>query len=387
MIGLVVLAVAVLLLRVGLTLYVAGLSRARNAAAAVARVICDFGVAVLAFFLIGAAIVTQRVNPYLGFRGDHFYKMQVTGDVPLFMLQVLIASGILVGAVAERSRLVVVLAGSAAAAGVVVPVLGFWARVGWLSNLGFIDDGGASWLHVAGGAFALVGARVVGPRDGKYHRDGSASMIPGHSIPLAAAGALLMTAGLVAAASTLANAPHTALLAVAAGVVASLAFGQVRYGKPDVPLILTGMMGSAVAISAGCGVVAPVVGILIGGVAGVIVPWAAVELDLRLRVDDPASAAAVHLVGGAWGTLAAGLFCAGRDVGPWARGIAVQTLGLAVAAVVAGGAAVVLFKLLKGRLRASEADEFDGLDLAEHDVGAYPDFQQNSIRSYHLREA
>ena len=150
-------------------------------------------------------------------------------------------------------------------------------------------------------------------------------------------------------------------------------------------LVLTGLLGGVVAVSAGAAVVYPIWAIVIGGVAGVLVPLAAVELDLRLRVDDPTGGVAIHLVGGAWGTLAAGLF-SGRGIAGTFQSVGVQLVGLATALAVAGGVTFAALLLLGSRVRASESDEFDGLDLAEHDIGAYPDFQQNSIRSYHLRE-
>ncbi|HEX8915435.1 MAG TPA: hypothetical protein VF796_23990 [Humisphaera sp.] len=390
MIGLVTLAVAALLARVGLTMYVAGLARAKNSAGTVLRVVADLGVASLAVYVVGAALVTQSPDRPVWQSFEHLYARTGAwvGVVAAFVLLAPIASGIVVGAVGERSRFGVVLAASGVLGAVVVPLLGAWMTSGWLGRrLHFVDATGAAWLHVAGGAVALVLARAVGPRDNKYHRDGSASVIPGHSVPLAGVGSVLLSAGLIACASGGDSGPLAPLLTVAAGVVASLALSAVWFGKPDVLFVLTGMLGAAVAAAGGATQMAPILAVLTGAVAGVIVPAAAVKIDLLLHIDDPAGSVAIHLVGGAWGTLAAGLFCPGRTFGEWIAGVGVQVLGLAVALVVAGGAGFAVAAALKGRLRSSEADEFDGLDLAEHDVGAYPDFQQNTIRSYHLREA
>jgi Amt family ammonium transporter len=173
----------------------------------------------------------------------------------------------------------------------------------------------------------------------------------------------------------------------AAGAAAVL-LGHLRYGKPDVTLALLGFLGGLVAITAGAGRVAPPSAVLIGAVAGVIVPLASVFLDLIARIDDPAGGISVHAVGGLWGTLAAGLFLPG-SVGARLQQLGVQLLGALAVGVLAfalGAAALYVLRATVG-LRAREADEFDGLDLAEHDVGAYPDFQQTTIKSYHLREA
>jgi Amt family ammonium transporter len=385
--GLILLAAGVLFWRVGLTWYVAGLTRAKNATSAVARVIIDLAVGLLAAFVVGGMVV--------GLAGGEGASVvgHLTGGpfAPLLVfsltLVATVAGGVVVGPVAERSRFAVVVASSALLAAVVVPVLMVWSA-GWLRRLAFVDAAGACWLHVAGGAVALVGAKLVGPRDNKYHRDGSASVIPGHNLPAAGVGSLLMLVGLVGLHGSLAGgwlAAMNTLLAGAAGAISALVYSHVRYGKPDVLILLAGLLGGAIGVSAAATVL-PVWAILIGAVGGVLVPAAAVELDLRLRVDDPTGAIAIHLVGGAWATLAAGVF--GRaDAAAVLNGLGAQVLGLTVALAVAGTLAVVVFKLLGGRLRTTEADEFDGLDLAEHDIGSYPDFQQNSIKSYHLREA
>ena len=164
--------------------------------------------------------------------------------------------------------------------------------------------------------------------------------------------------------------------------------GQLRYGKPDVLLTLMGLLGALVSITAGAGAVAPHWAVLIGAVGGLLVPLASVYIDLIIRIDDPAGGVAVHAVGGAWGVLAVGMLAPGSLV-ERLRHLGVQALGLLVITGLAATCSFGLFEALRRTvgLRSKEADEFDGLDLAEHDIGAYPDFQQNSIRSYHLREA
>lgn len=395
--SLVSLVSAVLLLRVGLAMYVVGLTRSKNAAGNICRLVADLGLAVLCAYVVGGAVVNRGESP-IGLGLGHLTLdlssftteagANAVAGAGVFAVLAAVASGIAVGPVAERSRFAVVVMLAVVTSAVSAPLLYLWTGGGgWLGRLRFADHGfGWTWVHVAGGAAALVAAKLVGPRDNKYHRDGSASVIPGHSLPLAGIGALLMFAALamVHAVAGPLLAVNT-VLAGAAGAVASLVYGQTRYGKPDLLLMLAGMLGAAAAMT-GAGIVTPAWAMVIGAVAGVIVPWTAVTLDLKWHVDDPTSAIAIHLVGGGWGVVAAGPF-GGR---PWAElpgAVGVQLLGLVVIVVVAGAVTLAALKLIQAKLRSKEADEFDGLDLAEHDVGAYPDFQQNSIRSYHLREA
>lgn len=398
--SLVALGAAALLVRVGLALYLAGSSRSKNAAGAVLRTVCDLCAATLAFWAVGAAVLFQSDNPIfsLDFSATHG-DPRALAAVFFNAVVVTVATGPLAGAMAERSRFFVPAGASVLLAALVVPVAGNWAQRGWLHNMGFIDAAGASWIHVVAGVFAAVGARAVGPRLNKYHRDGSASVIPGHSVPLIAIGTLLIfvawipyVAGCVLGLSMDLASVHRAalnvLLAGAAGGMAALLLGQLRYGKPDVLLTLIGLLGALVSITAGAGAVPPHGAVLIGLVGGLIVPLASIHIDLIVRIDDSTAAVAVHAVGGAWGTLAAGLFAPGSFV-ERLKHLGVQSLGLLAIAVLAAACAFGLFAVL-GRtigLRSKEADEFDGLDLAEHDIGAYPDFQQNTIRSFHLREA
>ncbi|CAA9412801.1 MAG: Ammonium transporter [uncultured Phycisphaerae bacterium] len=397
---LIVLGAAALLVRVGQALYATGLGRSKNAAGAATRSLFDLCAAALAFWAVGAAILFQQHNPVFALKGSLVLGWRVAPDaagvVFFHAAAVLIASGVLAGTLAERSRFFPAAAASVLLAGLVVPLAGNWAWAGWLRRLGFIDLAGASVIHLAAGAAAFVGAMLVGPRNGKYHRDGSASNIPGHNLPLAAAGAFVMLPGWVAyvlgfalvADGPLGVVALNVLLAAAAGGLAALLLGRFRYGKPDPALALLGFLGGLVAITAGAAHVRPPSAFLIGAVAGVLVPLAAVALDLFMHVDDPAGGISVHAVGGLWGTFAAGLFAPGYFAERLQQA-GIQLLGATAICALAAAAAFALFYALRQTvgLRAREADEFDGLDLAEHDIGAYPDFQQTTIKSYHLREA
>jgi ammonium transporter, Amt family len=164
--------------------------------------------------------------------------------------------------------------------------------------------------------------------------------------------------------------------------------GNFRYGKPDVIITLLGFLGGLVAISSGAGRISPPWAVLLGAVAGVLVPMSAIWIDLIGRIDDPAGVIAIHGVGAVWGTFATGLFLPGSAVHRLHQ-TGVQIIGIFACGLLSLIGSAALFLILRAtvRLRASEAEEFEGLDLAEHDIGAYPDFQQNTIKSYHLREA
>jgi Amt family ammonium transporter len=264
-----------------------------------------------------------------------------------------------------------------------------------LGRRGFHDFAGASFVHVAAGATAALGALFVGPRGGKYNRDGSSNVIPGHNLPLAGAGALLVLVGwfgyllaFVGPRVFTSVVAMNALLSAAAAGLASLLVAQVRFGKPDVYLALTGVMGGLVSITAGADSMNSPAAVLTGMIGGVLISWLLLRIDLVWKIDDPSGALAVHGAGGAWALLAAGLFGSTRGFGR-ARLIGFQLLGIvATAALVVLVMGLLLFLLKRiVRLRSRDADEFEGLDLAEHDIGSYPDFQQTMIKSYHLREA
>jgi len=388
-----------LLVRLGMALYGAGLIRSKNSAGALMRHVGDLCVASLAFWLIGAAILIQQQNGFFSIHRASLAFHNGEFSVLFFLLTtVLIGTAAAGGAVAERSRFFPVWGASILLAAILIPVGANWVWYGWLHHLGVVDVGGGSWLHVTAAACALAAAIAVGPRTGKYNHDGSASMIPGHNVPLAAAGVLALLAGWVPylAGCMILNfgsedigvtACATILSAAAAGLSAML-LGYFRYHKPDVILTLMGFLGGLVAISATAGAVGPARAVLIGAIAGVLVPLSAIWIDLFGRIDDPTGTIAIHGIGGAWGTLAGGFLFHNTFAGRF-RLLGVQIVAVVVLAVFSFALSFAMFLALKTitSIRATEADEYDGLDLAEHDIGAYPDFQQTTIKSYHLREA
>jgi len=397
-------ACGALVIRVGTGWYATGQSRSKNAAGAALRNATDIAVAALAFWAVGAAIMN-------GDMGLIFDVRSRAGSHQLVQLVlVLIATAPVVGAVAERSRFFPMLAAPALLAAIVVPLAGRWAwNGGWLQRMGFIDYAGASVIHVAGGMCAAAGAVLVGARTGKYNRDRSSNFIPGHSAPMASVGVMLMLAGwvpyvlaamlvpdvrmqasqMMPEPSLLSHAAINVLLAAAAGTVVAVIVTHAKYGKPEIMLAYAGLLGALVAVSAVGGAVSTLAAVVIGAVSGALVPIATVQLDLVWKIDDPVGAVAIHVLGGAWGTIAAGIFVPAATYGEKIRDVGVQFLGLVVIAALSLGLSLATFAILKKTvgLRLSEDAEWDGVDLAEHDLNAYPDFQQTMIKSYHLREA
>jgi Amt family ammonium transporter len=306
----------------------------------------------------------------------------------------LIGTGIVSPALAERSKLGVTLVLAALLGGVLVPLVAFWTWRGWLVNLGLVDLAGAAPIHLTPALCAATAVLLVGPRDGKYNRDGSSNMIPGHSVPLILTSTMLTVAGWIpyvvgrATAGQAAVVGANVMISAAAAGLSSLIAARIRFGKADVLLTCIGVMGGLVSITAAAGVVGTPGAFVIGAVAGLLIPFMAVQLDLTLKLDDPAGVIAIHGVGGLWALVAAAAL-PDHSIIERLRLLGIHALGIVVISVTVialCGSVLLLLRAVTG-LRSKEADEYDGLDLAEHDINAHPDFQQTMIKSYHLREA
>jgi len=272
-------------------------------------------------------------------------------------------------------------------------VVGSWEwGAGWLDQRGFADFAGSTLVHAVGGAGALAGALLLGPRLGKYAADGTVQPIPGHSMPLAAIGVFLLWFGwfgfnggseLTAFAPGVSYVLVTTAFAACGGGMAAAITSWIVGGKPDLSMTLNGILAGLVGITAGPDVPSWVGALLIcGAIPGVIVYFSVLFFD-KIKIDDPVGAISVHGVCGIYGTLAVG-FSGGFD----AAQVGVQALGAASGVIYAFVVALILFGVLKVTLgiRVSEEEEIEGLDLGEHDMSAYPDFQQTYIKSYHARE-
>jgi Amt family ammonium transporter len=284
--------------------------------------------------------------------------------------------------VAERVNLKAFLIFSTIYVAFVYPVLGSWKwGGGWLNEMGFYDFAGSTLVHSVGGWAALAGVILLGPRVGKYV-NGQIRPIRGHNLPLAAIGMFLLWFGWFGfnGGSVLSADPGlisfvivTTSLAAGAGIISSLLTSWVVQKHPDVSMVMNGALAGLVGITAGADQVSALSAIIIGLVAGVIVVFSVMLLD-KWKLDDPVGAISVHLVCGIWGTLAVGIFADFSFV--------TQLIGVAAYGAVAFPAAFLLFFILKMimGIRVSEAEERRGLDLSEHNMEAYPDFQVLTYR-------
>jgi len=384
------LAAAALAGRLGLGMYHSGMARSKNAAAGVLRVVIDLCVVVLSVWLCGYAIYWGDFHAIADANGTF------SGQAIFLAVIFLWAMSPIAGAILERATFFPPMLAAFLMAGGLVPLLGYWAYHGWLARLGFVDIGGAGILHLSGGAGALAAAILLGPREGKYNTDGSSNFIPGHNVPFAAAGTIMMIVALlpsIMGSAMLHDAdPSRAvaelLVAGCAGGLTSVILGHLRFGKPDLYLSLGGLMGAMVAASGSAGCVSTLAALVIGIIAGVVVPLSVVWLDLAQHIDDPCGGISSHGIAGLVGVIGTGLFLPG-SVSHHLSQLGVQLLGAVLIATFAFAANFGLFLLLKKtrHLRLSEAEEFEGADLAQHDLNAYPDFQQTMIKSYHLRQA
>ena len=289
------------------------------------------------------------------------------------------AATIVSGAVAERIKLSSFLLFSSVYVAFIYPVAGSWKwGAGWLDQIGFYDFAGSTLVHSVGGWAALIGAIILGPRIGKYSKDGLIKPIRGHNLPLASIGVFLLWFGWYGfnGGSVLSADPGsvslvfvTTTLAGAAGIVGAMIASWTISKKPDLSMILNGSLAGLVGITAGADVISPMISVIVGFTAGLIVVVSVIILD-KSKIDDPVGAISVHLVCGIWGTIAVGIFSAEHSVITQLIGvIAYGTFCLITSSLLFLG-----IKSLIG-LRVSEEEEIIGLDIGEHDMESYAGFQ------------
>ena len=387
-------AALVFFMQAGFALVEAGFTRAKNAINIMMKNLMDFSMGSLGYWAIGFAFMFGvSKSGWIGTSGFFLSDFTPGGDpwvLAFWMFQVVFAATaatIVSGAMAERTKFTGYLAYSLIVSAIIYPIFGSWAwgglfhGGGWLENLGFIDFAGSTVVHSVGGWTALAGAIVLGPRLGKYARDGSIRPILGHNIPLAALGVFILWLGWFGfnpGSTTAANTDIAMIfvntnLAAAAGAVFAMLTGWVKFGKPDGSMSLNGALAGLVGITSPCASVSPLSAVIIGAIAGIIVVFSVIFFD-RIKVDDPVGAISVHGVNGAWGTLAAGIFNIGGTSG---KIIGVQLLGIGSCFVWTFCTAFIMFKLIDKTigLRVSPEEEAQGLDHGEHGGNAYPDFE------------
>jgi Amt family ammonium transporter len=373
-----------------------GLTRQKNTLNILFKNIFIITVGLLLYCLVGFNLMYPgEFNGFLGFAGfgldavaaaDLAYNEGYTYWTD-FLFQGMFAATaatIVSGAVAERMKLVPFMIFVIIYVGVVYPIAGSWKwGGGFLDGLGFYDFAGSTLVHSVGGWAALVAVWLLGARIGKFGKDGKPQAIPGHNIPLATAGVLILWLGWFGfnGGSVLSADPAltsltivTTCLAASAGGIVAFLVSTAMYKNFDLTMFLNGILGGLVSITAGADQMSPTDAILIGAIGGAIIVFAVAFID-RLRLDDPVGAIAVHLICGIWGTLAVGLFGALAGVDQFIS----QLIGVGSYAVMCAGSSFIIFFILKKTvgIRVSEKEELEGLDSHEHGMDAYPDFRMN----------
>ena len=294
------------------------------------------------------------------------------------------AATIVSGAVAERIKLKSFMLFTIIYVGLVYPIIGSWKwGGGFLDQWGFYDFAGSTLVHSVGGWAALIAVYLLGARVGKFNSDGKPNAIPGHNIPVAAAGVLILWLGWFGfnGGSVLSADPEltsltlvTTCLAAAAGGISSSIVSNLLYKNFDLTMFMNGVLGGLVGITAGADQMSPIDAIFIGTIAGVIIVFGISFID-KLKLDDPVGAIAVHLICGIWGTLAVGIFgeMAGIDQ------FITQLIGVGIVGAFSVVTAFIILIIIKKTigLRVDKEEEIKGLDLSEHGMDAYADFRLN----------
>ncbi|MDP2232090.1 MAG: ammonium transporter [Actinomycetota bacterium] len=392
-------AFLVFFMQAGFAMVEAGMCRAKNATNLMMKNLLDFVMGSLAYFVIGFALMYGADKAgIIGTSG--WFMLGDNYDVTVyrdFMFQVVFAATaatIVSGAIAERLKFSAYLVYSVVISAIIYPIYGHWVwGGGWLSQMAtpFHDFAGSGVVHALGGFVGLAGAMVLGPRFGKYGKDGKPRAIPGHNIPLAALGVFILWFGWFGfnAGSTLnGNDLRIAVIAVntnmaaAAGSAIALMIVKLKTGNFDIGMALNGALAGLVAVTAPCAVIGGGSAILIGAVAGALVVTAIYTVE-NMGVDDPVGAFSVHGVNGIWGLVAVGLFADGTygDVtglffGGGSAQLVSQLIGAAVVALWAFGLGYITFKVMDMTfgIRVAPHEEIRGLDIDEHGSPAYPNF-------------
>jgi len=403
----------VFMMHLGFATLESGLTRAKNTVNILFKNSMIICIGILSYAVCGFALMYPGefggIDGWLGFGGfemtkpldDPEYMTAAYGEeftwYTDFFFQAMFAATaatIVSGAVAERIKLSSFLIYITLLVAIAYPISGSWGWGGGVlsEEWGFSDFAGSTIVHSVGGWAALVMVLLLGPRYGKYNKDGSSNAIPGHNPVLATMGVFLLWLGWFGfnGGSVLSADPAevslvlvTTAIAAAAGGLACALVSWSMAGKPDLTMALNGILAGLVGITAGADGMAVWEAGLIGAIAGIIVYFSIIGLD-RAKIDDPVGAISVHLTCGIWGTLAVGIFGASAGMGQ----LMSQILGILCYGVFTVAFVLVVGLAIKATLglRVSVEEEVEGLDLGEHDMAAYPDFQQTYIKSYHARE-
>ena len=382
----------------GFALLEAGFVRSKNAMSIIAKVIIDVTFGGIAFYVIGFGIAYGNSNGWFAFDTGITTKdlgLGLTVSNKLFwFIQLgfaIAAISIVSGAVAERMKIWSYAIYVFIFCAVMYPLVANWVwnPNGWLALRGFNDFAGSAAVHAMGGFSALAAAIVLGPRIGKYRKNGEVNAIPGHNLPLAAIGAFILwfgwfgfnpgsTLGAVGNWELIGTVATNTFLASAAGGISTMFYTYFRYGQIDITMTINGVLAGLVAITAGCNVVGPNAAIIIGLIAGVLVDIAVLYID-KLKIDDPVGAIAVHGVNGFFGAIAVGLFATdgGLFFGGGTAMLATQALGVLVIGAFGFIFTFILMKIMQKTvgIRISKVEESAGIDAVSFGVEAYSTFE------------
>jgi Amt family ammonium transporter len=410
-------AMLVFFMNLGFACVETGFCRVKNSTNILSKNFIVFAVSTIAFWVLGWGLMFGNGNGFMGLEGLLFiggadnspatadaYKgvyaaLNWTG-VPLlakFFFQLVFAgtaATIVSGAVAERIKYFSFIVFSFIIVGLIYPIAGHWIwGGGWLAQKGFLDFAGSTQVHSIGGWAALAGVLALGPRYGKYNKDGSANPIPGHNLALGLIGCFVLWLGwfgfnpgstMAADVEAISRICITTNMAAAAAMLSATVVSTMLLGKPDLGMTINGCLAGLVAITASCAFVSVMSSFIIGLIAGCLVVLAVIGFD-KVHIDDPVGALAVHLCNGVFGTLCVGLFAepqwtpgqaAGLFFGGGLKQLGVQALGVfwvGVFVFVVARIAWWLLKITMG-IRVSIQEEVEGLDIGEHGQTTYPEF-------------
>ena len=397
-------AALVFWMQAGFAMVEAGFTRAKNTGNILMKNLMDFCIGTVVFILIGFGLLLgEDLAGLIGKPGFDIFTSYENFDWSNFVFNLVFCATtatIVSGAMAERTKFLSYCVYSAVISALIYPIEAHWIwGGGWLSQMGFHDFAGSCAIHMVGGISALIGAKILGPRIGKFDKDKDGKItkvnaFPGHNLPLGCLGVFILWLGWYgfngAAATSveqLGSIFLTTTIAPAVATVVCMIFTWIKYGKPDVSMCLNASLAGLVAITAPCDVTDALGATIIGAVAGLLVVFGVWFLDYKLRIDDPVGAVAVHCLNGIWGTIATGLFATttapGNDsltglfYGGGVKPLLIQLLGFAAVAAWTAVTITIAFFVIKAifGLRVTPEEEITGLDATEHGLpSAYAGF-------------
>ena len=408
-------AALVFFMQAGFAMVETGFTRAKNAGNIIMKNLMDFCIGTCVFILIGFSLLLgEDMIGLIGKPGFDIFTSYANFDWSSFVFNLVFCATtatIVSGAMAERTKFLSYCIYSAVISALIYPIEAHWIwGGGWLSQMGFHDFAGSCAIHMVGGLSALIGAKFLGPRIGKFTKDKDGNItkvnaFPGHNIPLGALGVFILWLGWYgfngAAATSveqLGSIFVTTTISPAVATVVCMVFTWVKYGKPDVSMSLNASLAGLVAITAPCDVTDAFGAIVIGAVSGLLVCFGVWLLDYKLRIDDPVGAVAVHFMNGLWGTLATGLFATKTAPGSELNGLfygggfgllKIQIIGIVCVCAWTAVTISLTFTIIKATigLRVTEEEEIIGLDGPEHGLtSAYAGFSMMDISNTMIME-